>query len=154
MDKSSLGQTMAVVGFHRKYMKHVFTSDELEQYQKFKTESRKKDNLKEHKDPLKQLEDYRVAKEGLEELKPYGIDKKEAIKVMSFYGDKELEKTKQSRKQLNRLIEAQINLEMLNQKRQRADDRSKARSNALPCEPTTSETEEVENPLTQEQKEK
>ena len=32
MDRSSLGQTMTVVGFHRKYMKHVFTSDELDQY--------------------------------------------------------------------------------------------------------------------------
>ena len=39
MDTSSLGQTMAVVSFHRKYMKNVFTSDELDQYTYFKQEA-------------------------------------------------------------------------------------------------------------------
>jgi len=41
MDTSSLGQTLAIVDFHRKYMKHVFSSDELSQYLKFKAEARK-----------------------------------------------------------------------------------------------------------------
>ena len=40
MDTSSLGQTLAIVGFHRRYMKQVFTSDELDLYQKFKAEAR------------------------------------------------------------------------------------------------------------------
>ena len=61
---------------------------------------------------MKQLEDYRASREGLVELKPYGIDNKRMIKVMSYFGDRELDKTKQSRKQLNRMIEAQISLEM------------------------------------------
>ena len=39
-DKTSLGQTLAVVGFHRKFMKHVFTSDELAMYLKYKQEAR------------------------------------------------------------------------------------------------------------------
>ena len=41
MDTSSLGQTMTVVAFHRKYMKNVFTSDELDQYTHFKKEARR-----------------------------------------------------------------------------------------------------------------
>ena len=41
MDKTSLGQTMTVVNFHRKYMKHVFTNDELDHYDVFKKESRR-----------------------------------------------------------------------------------------------------------------
>ena len=60
---------------------------------------------------------------------------------MSFFGDKELEKTKQSRMQLNRRIEAQITLEMAHQKRQRANNRSELRSKGMTCDPTTSETE-------------
>ena len=103
---------------------------------------------------MKQLEDYRKKKQGVMEMKPYGIDKKGAIEVMSFYGDKELERTKQSRSQLNRLIEAQINLEMDNKKRERANDRSKARSKGMLCEPTTSETEEFEPPVSMEYQEK
>ena len=41
MDPTSLGQTLAVVGFHRKYMKHVFTSEELDMFAKYKTEARR-----------------------------------------------------------------------------------------------------------------
>lgn len=40
MDTSSLGQTMAVIGFNRKYMKNVFTSDELDHYLMYKKEAR------------------------------------------------------------------------------------------------------------------
>lgn len=92
---------MAVIDFHRKYMKHVFTSDELEQYEKFKHEARrvrKQQKARQHldprvnaaavernMDPLKRLEDYKAAKAGLEELRPFGIDKTEAVKVMSLY---------------------------------------------------------------------
>ena len=92
---------MAVIDFHRKYMKHVFTSDELEQYEKFKHEARrvrKQQQARQHldprvnalaleknMDPLKRLEDYKAVKEGLEEMRPFGIDKKEAVKVMSLY---------------------------------------------------------------------
>ena len=91
---------MAVIDFHRKYMKHVFTSDELEQYEKFKHEARrvrKQQKARQHldprvnaaavernMDPLKRLEDYKAAKAGLEELRPFGIDKTEAVKVMSL----------------------------------------------------------------------
>lgn len=140
---------MTVVGFHRKYMKHVFTSDELDQYQKLRAAAHRAAKSKiligggdgSRQDPLKQLEDYRASREGLVELKPYGIDNKRMIQVMSFFGDKELDKTKQSRKQLNRMIEAQISLEMGMQKRKRADNRSKARAQGLICDPTTSETE-------------
>ena len=32
---------MAVIALHRKYMKNVFTSDELDQYDKFKKEARR-----------------------------------------------------------------------------------------------------------------
>ena len=46
---------------------------------------------------------------------------------MSYFGDKELEKTKQTKKQFNRMIEAQITLEMAVQKQKRAADRSRAR---------------------------
>ena len=45
---------MAVIDFHRKYMKHVFTSDELEQYEKFKHEARrvrKQQKARQHLDP-------------------------------------------------------------------------------------------------------
>jgi len=77
----------------------------------------------------------------VEEAKPFGIDKQEAIKVMSFYGDKELEKSKMSKQQLKRLIEAQIMLEMAAQKRARANARSEARALGEPCDPTTSESE-------------
>ena len=109
MDPTSLGQTLAVVGFHRKYMKQVFTSDELDMFMKFKAEAhRVKKMLKAQtsldpkniltvKDPLLQLEQYRAAKEGVEEAKPFGIDKQEAIRIMSYYGDKELEKSKMSK---------------------------------------------------------
>ena len=109
MDSTSLGQTLAVVGFHRKYMKQVFTSDELDMFMKFKAEAHRiKKLLKSQslldpklaapqKDPLQQLEQYRAAKEGVEEAKPFGIDKQEAIRIMSYYGDKELEKTKMSK---------------------------------------------------------
>jgi len=48
---------------------------------------------------------YRAQKQGLEELKPFGIDRNEAIRVMSAVGEKELERTKQSKKQLKRMIE-------------------------------------------------
>ena len=41
MDTSFLGQALAVVGFHRKYMKQVFTSDELDMFTKYKTEARR-----------------------------------------------------------------------------------------------------------------
>ena len=41
MDATSLGQVLAIVGFHRKYMKHVFTSDELDMFQKYKKEARR-----------------------------------------------------------------------------------------------------------------
>ena len=111
MDSTSLGQTLAVVGFHRKYMKQVFTSDELDMFMKFKAEARRvKKMLKSQqlldpktasctvqKDPLQQLEQYRAAREGVEEAKPFGIDKQEAIRIMSFYGDKELERSKMSK---------------------------------------------------------
>ena len=60
-------------------------------------------------------------------MKPFGIDNKQVIKVMSHFGDKELEKTKQTKKQFNRMIEAQITLEMAVQKRMRAENRSRAR---------------------------
>ena len=90
---------MAVIDFHRKYMKHVFTSDELEQYEKFKHEARrvrKQQKARQHldpkaaalernMDPLKRLEDYKAVKAGLEEMRPFGIDKTEAVKVMSLY---------------------------------------------------------------------
>ena len=92
---------MAVIDFHRKYMKHVFTSDELEQYEKFKQEARRlrkqqqarqfldprvsPRTLAQNMDPLRKLEDFKAAKEGLEEMKPFGIDKKESVKVMSLY---------------------------------------------------------------------
>ena len=94
MDKTSLGQTMTVIGFHRKYMKHVFTNDELDQYQKFRAEARKMNKQQQFflevptvgmdghiksQDPLKMLEEYRVSREGLVELKPFGIDNKEVI---------------------------------------------------------------------------
>ena len=36
MDKSSLGQTVAVMNFQRQYMKRVFVSEELKAYEKFK----------------------------------------------------------------------------------------------------------------------
>ena len=90
---------MAVIDFHRKYMKHVFASDELEQYEKFKREARrvrKQQKARQHldpsvaaaernMDPLKRLEDYKAVKAGLEEMRPFGIDKAEAVKVMSLY---------------------------------------------------------------------
>lgn len=41
MDTSSLGQTMTVIDFHRKFMKNVFTSDELDQYTRYKKEARR-----------------------------------------------------------------------------------------------------------------
>ena len=64
-------------------------------------------------DPLKQLEAYRASKVGLEELQPFGIDKAEAIKVMSYYGDIWLAKKKRNKDQLKRKIEAEITLEMV-----------------------------------------
>ena len=45
------------------------------------------------KNPLLQLEAYRASKQGVDEPKPFGIDKDEAIKVMSHYGELELAKT-------------------------------------------------------------
>jgi len=117
MDVSSLGQTLAAVGFHSKFMKHVFTSDELDMYDKLKAEARRqKKMLKQRQqidpsfttkviDPLQELEIYKASKCGLDEVKPFGIDKNEAIKVMSFYGDKELERSKMNRAQLKRLFE-------------------------------------------------
>lgn len=96
MDTSSLGQTMAVVGFHRKYMKHVFTSEELDLYHKL-CEEAKVAGTEVGLDTLKQLEELRATREGVVELKPYGIDKEETIRVLSYFGDKELEKTKQTR---------------------------------------------------------
>ena len=50
---------------------------------------------------------------GLEELQPFGIDKAEAIKVMSYYGDIWLAKKKRNKDQLKRKIEAEITLEMV-----------------------------------------
>ena len=41
MDKTSLGQTVAIVGFQREYMKQVFQSDELEAFDKFKKEAKR-----------------------------------------------------------------------------------------------------------------
>ena len=41
MDRSTLGQTLAVIGFHRKFVKQVFTSDELDHYLKYKAEARR-----------------------------------------------------------------------------------------------------------------
>ena len=138
MDKSTLGQTLAVIGFHRKYVKQVFTSDELDQYLMYKREARRiRKQLKQKQfldpkfnaaleeknvriDPLKHLELYRASKEGLEEMKPFGIDRKEAIKVMSHYGEKDLEKSRQTKQQLFRMIEGQITLNMAEQKRARA----------------------------------
>lgn len=95
-------------------------------------------------DPLKQLEMYRVAKEGKEQAKLFGIDKEDAIRVMSFYGEKELEKNKQSKQQLKRQIENQITIEMAEYKRNRANARSEARKLNLPCESTTSLSESDE----------
>ena len=63
--------------------------------------------------PLNQLEAYSASKQGLEELQPFGIDKAEAIKVMSYYGDIWLAKKKRSKDQLKRKIEAEITLEMV-----------------------------------------
>ena len=40
MDVSSVGQTLAIVGFQRKFMKQVFKSDELDFYDKCKQEAR------------------------------------------------------------------------------------------------------------------
>ena len=56
-------------------------------------------------DPLKQLEAYRAQKKGLEEQKPFGIDRHEAIKVMSIVGDRELERQKMNKKHLKKMIE-------------------------------------------------
>ena len=39
-----------------------------------------------------QLELYMAKKQGLEQQKPFGIDKDETIKKMSFYGMKDLER--------------------------------------------------------------
>ena len=92
-------------------------------------------------DPLQQLEAYRASKQGLEELQPFGIDKAEAIKVMSHYGDIWLAKKKRTKDQLKRQVENKITLELVNQKRQRANNRSERRSLGLPVDPTTSESE-------------
>ena len=53
----------------------------------------------EHKatDPLTMLEAYRASKKGTEEPKPFGIDKIDAIKVMSYYGEIQLVKDKRSK---------------------------------------------------------
>ena len=77
-------------------------------------------------------------------LQPYGIDKTEAIKVMSYYGDIWLAKKKRTKDQLKRKIENEITLELVNQKRRRATRRSELRSQGIPVEPTTSESESDE----------
>lgn len=41
MDRTSLGQTIAVVSFQHKFMNGVFTSEELEQYLKFKADAKR-----------------------------------------------------------------------------------------------------------------
>ena len=112
---------MAIFNFHRKYMKLVFTSDELAEYNRFKKEVRRAKKQTRNKnyldpnnsivdrrymvDPLKHLESYRAAKEGIEKPMPFGVDKTEAIKVMSMYGDKDLERTKRTKQQLFRMVE-------------------------------------------------
>lgn len=96
-------------------------------------------------DPLKQLEAYRMQKQGLEEPKLFGIDRKEAIKIMSGVAEKELEKKKQNKEQLIRMVGNKINIEMANNKRKRATARSLARVQGLPFDPTTSESSEPES---------
>lgn len=102
-------------------MKLVFTSDELDEYNRFKKEARRAKKMTRNKgfldphnsivdrrytmDPLKHLEAYRAAKEGIEKPVPFGVDKTEAIKVMSLYGEKDLEKNKRTKQQLFRMVE-------------------------------------------------
>ena len=94
-------------------MKNVFTSDEIDQYTRFKQQAhnlRKQQKMRQFldpsinpiremkaMDPLQQLEAYRASKQGLEEPKPFGIDKADAIKVMSYYGEIQLAKEKRSK---------------------------------------------------------
>ena len=110
MDTSSLGQTMAVIGFNRKFMKNVFTSDELDHYLQYKREAHNIRKMRRQRalldpsvnpireeaaqDPLKLLEAYRASKQGIEEPKPYGIEKDWAINTMSIQGHKDLERKK------------------------------------------------------------
>ena len=65
-------------------------------------------------DPLLRLEDYRASREGVDEAKPFGIDKSEAIKVMSFYGELEIAKKGMNKQQLKRMIESIINHPSIN----------------------------------------
>ena len=37
--------------------------------------------------------------------KPFGIDKEEAIKIMSYYAEKQLEKTNMTKEQMNRTLD-------------------------------------------------
>ena len=129
MDTSTLGQTLAIIDFHRKYMKHVFTSDELDQFVKLKKEARRqKKYIKQQKnittgrvvtviDPLKQLEAFRTQKQGIEEPRPFGIDRVETIKVMSAMADKEMEVKKQSKEQMLRILTNRITMEATTGKR-------------------------------------
>lgn len=92
-------------------------------------------------DPLEALEAYRNNKDLSLVQKPYGIDKDEAIKVMSQYGKQDLKAEKRSEDQLFRLIESQVTIAMADQKRKREAERSSARARGLPGDPTTSESE-------------
>ena len=78
-------------------MKHVFTSDELDMFTKFKNEARRarkrssvpwtpEQRFEAKRKALIQLEEYRVSREGVDEAKPFGIDKEETIRVMSNQG--------------------------------------------------------------------
>ena len=117
MDVSSVGQTLAIVGFQRKFMKQVFKSDELDFYDKCKQEARQirkllkernqidnitfvtdQDTIIKKENPLQQLTAFKAAREGFEQAKPFGIDEKEVIRVMSFYGEQDLKNTNQTKR--------------------------------------------------------
>ena len=69
MDKSSLGQTVAVMNFQRQYMKRVFVSEELKAYENFKkaakrikkqrNESSTQKSIQPYVDPLEQLNEFK-----------------------------------------------------------------------------------------------
>ena len=63
---------------------------------------------------------------------------------MSYYGDIWLAKKKRTKDQLKRKIENEITLEQVNQKRHRANRRSELRSQGMPVDSTTSESESDE----------
>ena len=165
-DVSSIGQTLAVVGFHRKYMRQVFSSEEHGQFRILKKEQRKERKMR--RVQLGGLEDGGAAspkgKAGLYEQlaaimdkqkdgsvakelgrKPFGIDQEEAIKIMSVYAEKEREKGGKTKAEMGRKLEREMMEAQQKQRSEAIREKAKLRAQGIAVSETESESTKTED---------